>query len=59
MLANGFYHQIDVTLNIGAAVVVVVTHSSSTCEVGGSNPEPYVGKLVVACPWSAVYSTEP
>ena len=27
---------------------VVVTHSSPTTAVGGSNPRPYVGKLVVA-----------
>ena len=26
----------------------VVTHLTPTCEVGGSNPEPYVGKLVVS-----------
>ena len=37
----------------------VVTHSPPTSEVGGSNPGPYLGKkLVVACRWSAVYSTE-
>ena len=30
-----------------------------TSEVGGSNLGPYVGKLVVAYRWSAVYSTEP
>ena len=28
-------------------------------EVSGSSPGPYVGKLVVAYQWSAVYSTEP
>ena len=37
----------------------VVTHSPPTSEVGGSNPESYVGKLVVAYQWSAVYSREP
>ena len=37
----------------------VVTHSPPTSEVCGSNPAPYVGKLVVAYQWSAVYSTEP
>ena len=36
----------------------VVTHSPPTSEVGGSNPEPYVRKLVVAYRWSAVYSAE-
>ena len=36
----------------------VVTHSPPTSEVSGSNPEPYVGKLVVSYQWSAVYSTE-
>ena len=34
-------------------VGAVVTHS----EVGGSNPKPYVGKMVVSYRWSAVYST--
>ena len=39
---------------------VVVTHWLPTSEVGGSNPRPYVGKLVdvVAYRWSVVYSTE-
>ena len=37
----------------------VVIHSPPTSGVHGSNPEPYVGKLVVAYRWSAVYSTEP
>ena len=32
---------------------------SSTSEVGGSNPEPYVGKLVAAYRWLAVNSKEP
>ena len=27
---------------------VVVTHSPPTSEVGGSNPKPYVGKMVIA-----------
>ena len=39
--------------------VAVVTHSPLTSEVGGSNPRPYGGKLVVAYRWSSVYSTEP
>ena len=37
----------------------MVTDSPPTSEVGGSNPGPCVGKLVVAYQWSAVYSTEP
>ena len=37
----------------------VVTHWPPTSEVGGSNPEPYVGKMVVYSQWLAVYSTEP
>ena len=37
----------------------VVKHLASTSEVGGSHPGPYVGKLVIAYEWSAVYSTEP
>ena len=35
------------------------THSPPTYEVGGSNPKPYEGQLIVAYRWSAVYSTEP
>ena len=35
------------------------THSPPTSDVSGSNPEPYVDKLVVAYLWLAVYSTEP
>ena len=31
----------------------VVTHSPSSSEVGGSNPGPYDGKLVVAYQWLA------
>ena len=38
--------------------IAVVTHSSPTSEVGGSNPGLYMGKLVVAYRWSAVSSTE-
>ena len=37
----------------------VVTYSPLTTEVCSSNPGPYVGKLVVAYRWSAVYNTEP
>ena len=36
----------------------MVTHLPPTSEVGGLNAGPYVGKLVVAYQWSAVYSTE-
>ena len=35
----------------------VVTHLSPTSEVGGSNPGPYVGKLVVSYRWLAVTLT--
>ena len=38
----------------------VVTLSPPTSEAGVRSPSrPQVGKLVVACRWSAVYSTEP
>ena len=38
----------------------VVTLSPPTSETGVRFPSrPQVGKLVVACRWSAVYSTEP
>ena len=38
----------------------VVTLLPPTSEAGVRSPSrPYVGKLVVACRWSAVYSTEP
>ena len=38
----------------------VVTLSPPTSEVGVQFPAwPQVGKLVVACRWSAVYSTKP
>ena len=38
----------------------VVTLSPPTSEAGVRSPSrPYVGKLVVACRWSAVYITEP
>ena len=37
-----------------------VTLSSTTSDIGARIPaRPEVGKLVVACCWSAVYSTEP
>ena len=38
--------------------VALVTHLPSTCEVGGSNPRPYMGKMVVSYHLSVVYSTE-
>ena len=44
------------TMNHGGTVVI--THSPPTSEVGGSNPGPYVRKLVVAYRWSEVYSIE-
>ena len=38
----------------------VITLSPPTSEAGVRSPSwPEVGKLVVACRWSAVYSTEP
>ena len=37
----------------------MVTHLPPTSEVDSSNHGPYVGKLVVAYRWSAVYSAEP
>ena len=38
----------------------VVTLSPPTSEAGVQFPtQPQVGKLVVACRWSVVYSTEP
>ena len=38
----------------------VVALSPPTSEAGVRSPEwPYVGKLVVACHWSAVCSTDP
>ena len=38
----------------------VVTLSPLTSEAGVRSPSwPQVGKVVVACRWSAVYSTEP
>ena len=36
----------------------VVRHSPPNSEVSSSNPGPYVGKLLVAYLWFAVYSTE-
>ena len=54
----------QVTLNVNSKGCSmhgrVVTLSSSTSEARVQfTALPQVGKLVVACPWSAVYSTEP
>ena len=52
--------QLDVNMNQrGGHSGAMVTHSSPTSEVGGSNPDLMWGKLVVAYQWSTVYSTEP
>ena len=46
--------------NVGGHGGRVVTLSPPTSEAGVRSPaRPQVGKLVVACCWSAVYSTEP
>ena len=37
----------------------VIKHTPPISKVGGSNPEPYVGNMVISYRWSAVYSTEP
>ena len=37
----------------------MVTHLPPISEDGGSNHEPYVGRMVVSYRWSAVYSEEP
>ena len=47
------------TLQSGGHSDTVVTYSPPTSGVCSSNPGPYVGKLVVAYRWTAVYSTEP
>ena len=44
---------------IQGQVGAVVTYLTSTSAVGGPNPRPYVGKLVITYRWLAVYSTEP
>ena len=44
-------------MNLGATVVTLLPPTS---EAGvWSQARPQVGKLVVACRWSAVYRTEP
>ena len=35
-----------------------LVHPPPTSEVGGSNPKPYLGKMVVSYQWLPVYSTE-
>ena len=46
--------------DVGGHGVRVVTLSPPTSEAGVRSPaRPQVGKLVVACHWLAVYSTEP
>ena len=51
-----FYHQFHVVGHGGR----VVTLLPPTSEAGVRFPaRPQVGKLVVACRWLAVYSTEP
>ena len=52
---------LEVIIDIPAVTITgtaVVTHSPPTSEVRGSNPEPYVGKVVASYRWSAVYTTE-
>ena len=41
---------------LGGHSGAMVTHSTPNSKVSGSNPGPYVAKLVVAYQWSAVYS---
>ena len=55
--------NISMCLYVRTSVVAsgrVVTLSPPTSEVGVRFPAlPQVGKLLVACRWSAIYSTEP
>ena len=37
----------------------MIIHSTPTSEVRGSNPAPYVEKMIDALRWSSVYSTKP
>ena len=46
-----------IVMDVGGHGGALVTHSPPTSEVGGSNTEPYVGKLIVAYQWLVVYST--
>ena len=51
---------VKLTVFVGGHGGRVVTLSPPTSEAGVRSPSwPQVGKLVVACRWSAVYSTEP
>ena len=55
-----FYFQAKLKSILGGHGGRVVTLSPPTSEAGVRFPVwPQVGKLVVACRWSAVYSTEP
>ena len=52
--------SMTIILSIGGHGGRVVTLSPPTSEAGVRSPSwPQVEKLVVACRWSAVYSTEP
>ena len=54
------YIELGLYLPTGGHGVRVVTLSPPTSEAGVRFPaRPHVGKLVVGCHWSAVYSTEP
>ena len=54
------YLKIYPVLQFGVHGGRVVTLSPPTSEAGVRSPAwPQVGKLVVACRWSPVYSTEP
>ena len=44
---------------VGSVVGYMFAYSPPTSEVGGSNAEPYLGKLIVAYRWLAVYSKQP
>ena len=51
--------SINILLRLPGHCGAMVIHSPPTSEVGSSNPEPYVRKMLVSYRWSAVYSTEP
>ena len=60
LVKNTLYVYYKTCLNQVACAFAVVTLSPPTSEAGVRFPaRPQVGKLVVACRWSAVYSTEP
>ena len=55
-----FDYLFSVKPNLGATANLVVTLLRPTSEAGVRFPGwPQVGKLVVTCRWSAVYSKEP